>query len=84
MLIGLLYDAPSLIPLASEEEAVAAEGSVLQVESIGRALESLGHRTARLIYRGSVPELIGQIDRARPRLVVVSMRGYPSASNRSA
>ena len=57
MLIGLLYDVPSLIPLACEEEAVAAEGSVLQVESIGRALESLGHRTVRLVYGGSVPEL---------------------------
>lgn len=79
MLIGLLYDAPSLIALGSDVEAVAAEGSVIQVDAVEQALGRLGHRTARFVYRGVVPELIDELDRARPAIVFNLVQGRDCA-----
>ena len=64
MLIGLLYDPPH------GEADLSVEGSLLQVRMVGDALERLGHETRWLEYRGGVAELVEQIGRARPDLVL--------------
>jgi D-alanine-D-alanine ligase len=79
VLIGLLYDAPSLASANGVDDLVAVEGSLIQVDSIEHALARLGHRCRRIIYAGSARALADDLSAARPEMVFQLVQGRDCA-----